>query len=61
MAYSGTLELTKIRKAGLNVRLKLQGFFGAYKVSPEAFPPSPDDSPQAFAMLLLTSVRRTRA
>ena len=32
LAYSGTLEVTKVRKAGLNVRWELARFFGQYKV-----------------------------
>jgi|EP00966_Prymnesium_polylepis_P249808 myosin heavy subunit len=32
LAYSGTLEVTEIRKAGLNVRRPLQQFFRYYKL-----------------------------
>ena len=32
LAYSGTLEVTQIRKAGLNVRKPLKHFFQYYKV-----------------------------
>ena len=32
LAYSGTLEVTQIRKAGLNVRRQLNQFFTYYKV-----------------------------
>ena len=32
LAYSGTLEVTKVRKAGLNVRWELARFFGTYKI-----------------------------
>jgi myosin heavy subunit len=35
LAYSGTLEVTQIRKAGLNVRRPLKHFFQYYKVCAE--------------------------
>ena len=35
LAYSGTLEVTQIRKAGLNVRRPLKHFYQYYKVCAE--------------------------
>ena len=32
LAYSGTLEVTKVRKAGLNVRQDLRSFYEHYKI-----------------------------
>ena len=53
LAYSGALEVTQIRKAGLNVRKPLKQFFNYYKVSsittlinyPHTSPQPPPTSP----------------